>query len=104
MLKTFMEDGVTKQSTNSAKSGGMPRIRVVGGQRLLGQISISGAKNAALPLMVASLLTDEILTLENLPLLADIETLSSLLKHHGVKIEVNEGDGLNKGRVAHFSC
>ena len=102
MLKTFMEDGVTKQSTNSAKSGGMPRIRVVGGQRLLGQISISGAKNAALPLMVASLLTDEVLTLENLPLLADIETLSSLLKHHGVKIEVNGGDGLNKGRVAHF--
>ena len=70
----------------------MQRIRVVGGQRLAGQISISGAKNAALPLMAASLLTDETLTLENLPRLADIATLSSLLEHHGVAIEVNGGD------------
>lgn len=97
-----MEDGVTEQSTNSARSGRMPRIKVVGGQRLLGQISISGAKNAALPLMAASLLTEEVLTLENLPRLADIETLSSLLKHHGVEIDVNGGIGLNKGRIAHF--
>jgi len=80
----------------------MQRIRVVGGQRLTGQISISGAKNAALPLMTASLLTDETLTLENLPRLADIATLSSLLEHHGVAIEVNGGDGPNKGRVVHF--
>ena len=80
----------------------MPRIRVVGGQRLVGQISISGAKNAALPLMAASLLTDETLTLENLPRLADIATLSSLLEHHGVTIEVNGGNGPNKGRIAHF--
>ena len=80
----------------------MPRIRVAGGQRLAGQISISGAKNAALPLMAASLLTDETLTLENLPRLADIATLSSLLEHHGVTIEVNGGNGPNKGRIAHL--
>jgi UDP-N-acetylglucosamine 1-carboxyvinyltransferase len=80
----------------------MPSIRIVGGHRLEGRISICGAKNAALPLMTAALLTDETLTLKNLPRLADIETLTSLLAHHGVAIEVNGGDGANHGRVAHL--
>jgi UDP-N-acetylglucosamine 1-carboxyvinyltransferase len=48
----------------------MDRIRIVGGQRLTGTIPISGAKNAALPLMIASLLTRETLTLHNVPRLA----------------------------------
>ena len=78
---TPRDDGATDRSTSTTKGGGMPRIRVVGGQRLAGQISISGAKNAALPLMAASLLTDETLTLENLPRLADIATLSLSLIH-----------------------
>ena len=45
----------------------MDRIRIVGGRRLTGTIPISGAKNAALPLMIASLLTRETLTLHNVP-------------------------------------
>ena len=45
----------------------MDRIRIVGGQRLNGTIPISGAKNATLPLMIASLLTDQTLILENVP-------------------------------------
>lgn len=64
----------------------MDRIRIRGGRPLEGKISIGGAKNAALPLMTASLLTDETLTLENLPFLADITTLSHLLVQHGVSI------------------
>jgi len=67
----------------------MDRIRIRGGKPVEGQISIGGAKNAALPLMVASLLTDETLTLENLPFLADITTLSHLLVQHGVSITMN---------------
>ena len=64
----------------------MDRIRIRGGIPLKGRILIGGAKNAALPLMVASLLTDEKLVLRKLPLLADITTLSHLLVQHGVSI------------------
>ncbi len=63
----------------------MDRVRIVGGRPLKGRIAISGAKNAALPLMAASLLTDKPLTLTNLPQLADIKTLTQLLEQHGVK-------------------
>ncbi len=69
----------------------MDAIRIKGGHPLIGTIEISGAKNAALPLMAASLLTDEELILENVPALADIETLACLLSHHGVEIS-NESD------------
>lgn len=91
-------------SPQASSGGGMPRIKVVGGHRLSGSIPICGAKNAALPLMTAALLTDETLTLGNLPRLADIETLSSLLAHHGVKIDVNGGDTGNHGREAHLQA
>jgi UDP-N-acetylglucosamine 1-carboxyvinyltransferase len=64
----------------------MDRIRIRGGKPLEGKIPIGGAKNAALPLMTAALLTDETLTLQNLPFLADITTLSHLLVQHGVSI------------------
>ncbi len=67
----------------------MDRIRIVGGNTLTGTIPISGAKNAALPLMIASLLTDETLTLENVPHLADVEQLIRILGNHGVDYAVN---------------
>jgi len=66
----------------------MDRIRIVGGQRLQGTIPISGAKNAALPLMIASLLTRETLTLHNVPRLADVTLLSRILGNHGVDITI----------------
>ena len=62
----------------------MDRIRIVGGNRLNGTIPISGAKNAALPLMIASLLTAETLTLDNVPRLADVALLKRILGNHGV--------------------
>lgn len=65
----------------------MDRIRIVGGKPLEGQIQVSGAKNAALPLMAAALLTEESLKLENLPNLADIRTMASLLEQHGVTVD-----------------
>ncbi|MEO3386286.1 UDP-N-acetylglucosamine 1-carboxyvinyltransferase [Mesorhizobium sp. CAU 1741] len=67
----------------------MDRIRIVGGNQLNGSIPISGAKNAALPLMIASLLTSETLSLENLPHLADVEQLTRILGNHGVDYSVN---------------
>src|SRR5262245_42904652 len=62
----------------------MDRIRIVGGGPLKGTIPISGAKNAALPLMIASLLTDETLELNNVPRLADVRQLLRILSNHGV--------------------
>jgi UDP-N-acetylglucosamine 1-carboxyvinyltransferase len=79
----------------------MDRIRIRGGRRLKGAIPISGAKNAALPLMVASLLTSGTLRLGNLPHLADISTLATLLAELGVDISM-DGDapgGGHFGRV-----
>ncbi len=78
----------------------MDKIRIRGGRQLKGAIAISGAKNAALPLMAASLLTDETLTLANLPHLVDIATLANLLARHGVAIEMDGGAaGGHGGRV-----
>ncbi|EWY37979.1 UDP-N-acetylglucosamine 1-carboxyvinyltransferase [Skermanella stibiiresistens SB22] len=62
----------------------MDKIRIRGGRPLRGTLTVGGAKNAALPLMTASLLTDETLTLAQLPHLADITTLANLLSQHGV--------------------
>ena len=70
----------------------MDRIRIRGGRQLKGQIRISGAKNAALPLMVASMLSDQPLTLHNVPRLADISTMMQLLRQHGVEIEATAGE------------
>ncbi len=68
----------------------MDKIKVIGGKKLEGKIYISGAKNAALPLMTAALLTDEPVTLTNMPILSDINSLCVLLEQHGSKIEVKD--------------
>ena len=78
----------------------MDRILIRGGRRLSGEIPISGAKNAALKLMAASLLTSEPLTLANVPRLADVRVMAELLKSFGVEAQVipsavfGEGDSL----------
>lgn len=64
----------------------MDKIKITGGVPLKGKIRISGAKNAALPLMAAAMLSDETLTLSNMPMLADIKTMTKLLEQHGVKV------------------
>src|SRR5678810_999613 len=72
----------------------MDSIWIKGGERLKGEIPISGAKNAALTLMPCALLTDEKLTLTNLPRLADVDTFSHLLNQLGVSTHVA---GVKKG-------
>jgi UDP-N-acetylglucosamine 1-carboxyvinyltransferase len=69
------------------------RIRIRGGRPLEGRIRISGAKNAALPLLAAGLLTNERLVLSNVPALADIATMASLLRTLGVAVEPVGNDG-----------
>jgi UDP-N-acetylglucosamine 1-carboxyvinyltransferase len=64
----------------------MDRIRIRGGKPLKGEIRISGAKNAALPLMATALLTDAEVRLNGVPDLADITTMTNLLAQHGVEV------------------
>ena len=76
----------------------MDRIRITGGNPLNGVIPISGAKNAALPLMIASLLTPERLTLKNVPNLADVAMLARILRNHGVDCAV-DGKRVHNGHI-----
>jgi UDP-N-acetylglucosamine 1-carboxyvinyltransferase len=71
----------------------MDRIRIRGGRPLAGEIAIGGAKNAALPLMAAGLLTEQRLALTNVPRLDDIVTMSALLAQHGIAVEPIGTDG-----------
>ena len=85
----------------------MDRIRIVGGNKLNGTIPISGAKNAALPLMIAALLTDETLILDNVPRLADVAQLQRILGNHGVDIMAagkRPGDREYQGQTLHISA
>jgi UDP-N-acetylglucosamine 1-carboxyvinyltransferase len=75
----------------------MYKIVIRGGVRLKGEIPISGAKNAALPLMAACLLTDAPLTLTNVPKLADVAFMADLLRHFGVGVEWTQEAALGKG-------
>src|SRR6202140_1495778 len=87
--------------------GAMDRIRISGGRRLNGTIPISGAKNATLPLMIAGLLTDQTLVLDNVPRLADVGQLQRILGNHGVDIMVGgkrPGDSEYKGQTLHISA
>jgi len=88
----------------------MDKIRIRGGHPLHGVIPIGGAKNAALPLMAASLLTEETLTLHNLPDLVDVTTMTGLLRQHGVAVRIEAppgglfGAADNGGRVVHLTA
>ena len=66
----------------------MDSIKITGGTRLNGIIPISGAKNAALPLMIAGLLSDKPLVLNNVPRLSDVRHLIRILGNHGVDITI----------------
>jgi UDP-N-acetylglucosamine 1-carboxyvinyltransferase len=83
----------------------MHKLIITGGLPLIGEIQISGAKNAALPLMAACLLSDEPLTLTNVPKLADIKTMQKLLEQHGVAaIPQAEGIILSGAQVSNLTA
>jgi UDP-N-acetylglucosamine 1-carboxyvinyltransferase len=85
----------------------MDRIRITGGRPLQGTIPISGAKNATLPLMIASLLTEDMLILENVPHLADVVQLQRILNNQGVDVMLSgkrAGDGDHAGQTVKISA
>ncbi|MGC6454538.1 MAG: UDP-N-acetylglucosamine 1-carboxyvinyltransferase [Candidatus Puniceispirillaceae bacterium] len=77
----------------------MDRLRIDGGVPLKGDITISGAKNAALPLMAAGLVTDGTLTLDNVPNLVDTASMEVLLRNHGMDVS-RTGDTVSIGGTA----
>jgi len=72
----------------------MDKLVIQGGQRLRGEVRVSGAKNAALPILCASLLTAEPLTLTNVPRLNDVRTMRALLSQMGVRQQSDEPDAI----------
>jgi UDP-N-acetylglucosamine 1-carboxyvinyltransferase len=85
----------------------MDRIRISGGRKLNGTIPISGAKNATLPLMIAALLTDQTLILDNVPRLADVNLLQRILSNHGVDVMTGgkrPGETQYDGQTLHISA
>jgi UDP-N-acetylglucosamine 1-carboxyvinyltransferase len=72
----------------------MDRLIIEGGVPLAGEVTISGAKNAALPILTAALLTDEALVLENVPRLKDVTTMLALLAQMGVAIAADDQHGV----------
>jgi UDP-N-acetylglucosamine 1-carboxyvinyltransferase len=85
----------------------MERMRIVGGRPLHGTIPISGAKNATLPLMIAALLTEQTLILDNVPRLADVALLERILGNHGVDIMTSgkrSGETADHGQTLHISA
>lgn len=85
----------------------MDRIRITGGRPLHGTIPISGAKNAALPLMIASLLTEDELTLTNVPRLSDVSNLARILGNHGVDVTIagkRSGDDVLVGQTVRLNA
>ena len=82
----------------------MDRMRIVGGTPLRGRIAIGGAKNAALPLMAACLLSEETLVLENVPRLADIATMKRLLAQHGVEVDGRDEQGAGGEQTLHLNA
>ncbi len=72
----------------------MDRIRVRGGNRLKGEIPIGGAKNSALKLMAAAILTDQPVTIRNVPRLADVDAMADLVMQFGVNLNIRRGNGL----------
>ena len=75
------------QRARAGSVGAMDKLKIHGGTRLAGEITVSGAKNAALPILVASLLTADELIVDNVPQLQDVATTLKLLKQMGVAIE-----------------
>ena len=65
-------------------------LKIFGQSNLHGEVKISGAKNSALVLLAASLLTKEKITLNNVPLLTDIEKMGNILKNLGVKLQTKD--------------
>ncbi len=102
--QTDLSHDIDSPADAPARRGGMDQIRIRGGVPLKGQIPVSGAKNATLPLIAAALLSDETLSLSNVPYLADITSMASLLLQLGVEVNINGDGGSADGRIMELTA
>ena len=65
----------------------LQRFKIVGGKKLKGKVKITGSKNAALPIIAASILSDKKIIIENVPALMDVYTMIDLVKHLGADVD-----------------
>jgi len=88
------QDDMAAAGSGAAREGqlGMDKLAIEGGRRLSGELSVSGAKNAALPILCASLLAADPLELSNVPDLKDVRTTLTLLEQMGVRARTSGGD------------
>ena len=68
----------------------MEKLEIIGGKKLSGSISISGSKNATLPILAATILTNKKIVIKNIPIVRDVETMAALLKTIGSSIKLNK--------------
>ena len=66
----------------------MQKLTIVGGKKLNGSITISGSKNATLPILAASILSKNKIIIQNIPLVKDVETMTNLLSLLGLKVKL----------------
>ena len=69
----------------------MKQIKIIGGEPLSGTIRISGAKNSAVALIPASILSDDVVNIDNIPNISDIDALKEILKYLGAKVKLEDG-------------
>ena len=82
----------------------MDKIRIIGGNRLNGKVSISGSKNSSLPIMISSILTDDVLQIHNVPKLTDIKTLTFILGGAWREHKSNQGKKERSQRAYFHQC
>lgn len=97
---------MTESSLRHGEGGRLDKLIIRGGAPLRGQVEVSGAKNAALPAMVASLLTEESIRLHRIPQLGDVRTIIGLLNHLGVSVEGRDREpiSLRADRIDRFEA
>ena len=68
----------------------MQKLEIKGGRKIFGKVAISGSKNATLPILAATILTDKKVTVNNIPVVKDVETMVNLLRLIGSTIKLNK--------------
>ena len=67
----------------------MQKLEITGGRKISGTIAISGSKNATLPILASTILTEKTITLKNIPIVKDVETMAELLNTIGSEVKIN---------------
>ena len=96
--------GETASRKDQQGTAAMDRLRINGGVPLKGEINISGAKNAALPLLALGLMSDDAVVLENVPRLADTLSMEGLIRHHGVDVVRKDNTVTLSGAASSFDA